>query len=133
MKAVAATVIAVFLPFSVSAYELSTPTLYSNLFWKATSNVGSISSCNELRLNAVGDLNKSFTLSMNGYLNCPTINQVFTMTGTAYFRSDNHLVMNLSTGRATTFECVLTPSFNGTCDYIYNPADFLGTLFLTWQ
>ena len=133
MKAFSTAVIATALTFSVQATDISTPALYSNMVWGVSTRINSISTCSEMRLSAIGDLNHTFTLAINGYLTCPASNLTFTLTGTAYFRNDNSLVMNLSTGRATTFECVLSPSFNGSCDYYFNPAEFLGTVALTWR
>ena len=66
-----ATALAVAIPTGAHAYQVGVPDTYADLLWRVSSNVPGLSGCNELQVDATGDLVTSTKLSIYGALNCP--------------------------------------------------------------
>ena len=122
------------LPGVASAYRVATPTTYSDLLWSVSTNVGGLSGCTELQVDATGDLVNSSKLSVYGALNCPLQQGgSFGVVGSAYFGADGSYNMTLLIGSATTLECIRWPGLSGSCTFSDTSGRALGGAFLTFR
>ena len=122
-------------PPVASAYQVGTPETYADLVWRVSSNVSGLSGCNELQLDATGDLLHSSKLSLYGALNCPfQTSGSYGMVGSSYFAMDGTFNMTLLVGSSTTLECIrLGGSLSGTCPYRDTSGARLGSVALTFS
>lgn len=122
------------LPAIAMAYRVGTPDTYADLLWRVSSNVAGLSGCNELQVDATGDLVNSSKLSVYGALNCPFQSSgSYGVVGSAYFAGDGSFNMTLFIGSTTTLECTRLPgSLSGSCSYYNTAGSRLGTAVLTF-
>ena len=135
LKTLGALALLAAIPTGAMAYRLGTPDTYSDLFWRVSTNVPGLNGCNELQLDATGDLRNSSKLSMYGALNCPLqAGGSYGVVGGGYFGSDGSFNMTLIVGSATSLECVRLPgSLSGSCSYYDSQGNFLGSAFISYR
>ncbi len=134
-KSFFATALVAAVPTLAMAYQIGVPDTYSDLLWRVSSNVPGLAGCNELQLDATGDLRLSSKLSMYGALNCPLQSGgSYGVVGSSYFGGDGSFNMTLIVGSATSLECVRLPgNLSGTCGYYDTRGSFLGSAVLTFR
>lgn len=135
LKSFCAVALVVAIPTGAMAYRVGVPDTYSDLLWRVSTNVPGLIGCNELQLDATGDLRNSSKLSMYGALNCPLqAGGSYGVVGSSYFGSDGSFNMTLIVGSATSLECVRLPSsLSGSCNYYDTRGSFLGSATLTFR
>lgn len=130
-----ATALAVAIPTGAHAYQVGVPDTYADLLWRVSSNVPGLSGCNELQVDATGDLVTSTKLSIYGALNCPfQQGGSYGVTGSGYFSSDGSFTMTLAVGASTSLQCArMSSGLNGTCTYFDTSGRSLGSAVLTFR
>ena len=107
---------------------------YRNVVWNVSTSVPEFARCNELVVDATGDLNFSNRLSVYGSLNCAATQTAFPVSGVASFVSDGTFVMNLFLSSGSVLQCFNLAGLSGTCQVITPGVNTVrGTAFLTFR
>jgi hypothetical protein len=131
MRNLAILTAAVLTAVQAQALQVSTPTLYSGLTWSTAISAPGYTTCTQLVLDAMGDLQNSNKISVFGSLNCGPSGYV--MTGSGYFAVDGSINMVLTVGVGVVIACPRLQNFGGTC-FVFDSAGFQrGTAALTFR
>jgi hypothetical protein len=135
LRLICASALAVAIPTGANAYQVGVPDTYADLLWRVSSSVPGLSGCNELQVDATGDLRTSTKLSIYGALNCPfQQGGSYGVTGSGYFSADGTFTMTLTVGASTSLQCVrLSSGLNGPCSYYDTSGSNLGSAFITFR
>jgi hypothetical protein len=97
------------------AVTFTVPTVFNGVTWTYSSNVSGQGDCNQLVLDATGDMNQGFGLGLHGFLNCT--NGSYAVSGTAYFSTSRNLNMTFQTGVGILLVCNGLPlsTLSGPC------------------
>lgn len=122
------------LPSAANAAGVGPTNTYTDVVWSVSTTVPQFAGCNELRVDATGDLNNSSNLSIYGALNCVASYTSYPVTGSAGFLSNGTFTMNLFLTNGTTLQCFNLNGLSGTCRYVTIGTNApLGTAFLTFR
>jgi hypothetical protein len=121
------------LPTVSNAIIVGTPETYTDLVWDVSTGVSGLSGCNELQIDATGDLDASTKLSIYGALNCPFQQSgSLGVVGSAYFGGDGSFNMTLVIGSSRTLRCVAWPGLSGPCTVTDMSGNPLGSASLSF-
>ena len=121
-------------PSAAQAAPFGNTGTYTNVVWNVSTSVPEFARCNELRVDATGDLNNSTNYSIYGSLNCAASNTSFPVSGSAGFISNGTFTMNLFLSSGTVLQCFNLNGLSGTCRYVTIGTNAsLGTAFLTFR
>ncbi len=95
-----------------SAAGVGTPTTYSNLVWFTSFNAAGITTCDELAVDATGDLARSDALVIYGALNCNP--GAYGVTGSVFTANDGSLNITLLVA-GYTISCPRIVGYVGSC------------------
>lgn len=115
------------------SYGMGPATIVSDLVWSFSTAVSGLSGCNELRIDAIGDLARSSKFTIYGSLNCPDVAGAFGVDGSGYLGTDGSLNVNLRIGIGAIMLCNRMPGFTGTCQLFTAAAQPLGPAQLTFR
>lgn len=122
------------LPAVSQAYRVGATDTYSDLLWSVSTSVSGLSGCNELQVDATGDLVNSSKLSIYGALNCPfQTGGSYGVVGSAYFGADGSYNMTLIIGSNTAIECFGWPGLGGPCTVLDTAGNRLGSASLAFR
>lgn len=95
-----------------AAQGAGTPTTYSNLVWFVSLNASGLTTCDQLVIDATGDLLRSDALVLYGALNCNP--GAYGVTGSVFTATDGtlHLTMLVA---GYTVSCPRVAGYSGTC------------------
>lgn len=127
-------VFAALLPNAAQSAPFGNTGTYTNVVWSVSTTVPQFARCNELRVDATGDLNNSPNISVYGALNCFAENGSYPVNGNAFFSDNGTFSMNLILSNNIVLQCFNLTGLNGTCKYIRTTDNFtLGTAFITFR
>jgi hypothetical protein len=95
-----------------TAAGVGTPTTYSNLVWFVSLNASGLTTCDQLVVDATGDLLRSDALVLYGALNCNP--GAYGVTGSAFSATDGTLHLTLMVA-GYTVSCPRLSGYAGTC------------------
>ena len=122
------------LPYAARAAPFGNTGTYTNVVWSVSTSVPEPARCNELRVDATGDLNNSSNLSIYGNLNCAVDNTFYPVSGSANFSNNGTFTMNLFLSSGVVLQCFNLPGLSGTCRYVTTETNAVrGTVFLTFR
>ena len=125
---------AALLPNAAQSAPVGNTGTYTNVVWSVSTTVPQFAGCNELRVDATGDLNNSSNLSVYGALNCVASNTSYPVTGSAGFLSNGTFTMSLFLTSGTVLQCFNLNGLSGACRYVTTGTNApLGTAFLTFR
>jgi hypothetical protein len=102
---------------NAAAYDVTTPSVVSNIQWVVSGTTGTESAnntCTLLNLDASGDWVKGSKFAIYGGLFC-TSGQTYGVTGTGFVLSQGGIAMLLSIGSQFYWTCSTTPQLGATC------------------
>ncbi|WP_395701093.1 hypothetical protein [Aquabacterium sp.] len=99
-------------PWAQAANAIGTPTTYSGLVWLTAFNADGLTSCDQLVLDATGDLVRSDALVVYGALNCHP--GVYGVTGSVFTANDGTLNLTLQLA-GYTVSCPRISGYVGGC------------------
>jgi len=121
------------LPNAAQSAPFGNTGTYTNVVWFVSTTVPELARCNELRVDATGDLNNSSNLSIYGNLNCAD-NTSYPISGVASFLNNGTFTMNLLLSSGVVLQCFNLPGLSGTCRYVTTGTNAVrGTAFLTFR
>ena len=103
---------------SAFAYDVGSPTTFSNLLWRVSGTTGTESAnstCTALSLDATGDFVTGKKFSVYGVLACNNNSTVYGVTGGGFVSSDGAVSMFLHVGAQFYWICTTDPQLNATC------------------
>ena len=122
------------LPSAANAAGVAPTNTYTDVVWSVSTSVPEFAGCNELRIDATGDLNNSSRLSVYGSLNCVASYTSYPVTGSAGFLSNGTFTMTLFVSSGTVLACNNLNGLSGTCRYVTSGTNApLGTALLTFR
>lgn len=95
-----------------AAGSIGTPTTYAGLVWYTSFNAAGLTTCDQLVVDATGDLIRSDALVVYGALNCQP--GVYGVTGSVFTASDGTLNLTLQVG-GYTVSCPRISGYAGNC------------------
>ena len=126
--------LASFVPSAAQAAPIGNTGTYTNVVWSVSTTVPQFAGCNELRVDATGDLNNSSNLSVYGGLNCVASNTSYSVTGVASFLNNGTFSLNLLLSGGTVLQCSNLPGLSGTCRYVEIGTNVIrGTAVITFR
>ena len=135
LKRLAAALLAALLASTaVQAQTLSNAYTYSGLTWAVSTGTTGLTACNELVLDATGDVYNSDNFVMAGQLYCPSLGGSYAASGNAYFDSFNNFHMTVSLGVVYQIVCdnLSGSTLSGSCPVYNNLGTQSGTAFITF-
>ena len=124
--------LAALVPSAAQAIGVGVTNTYTNVVWSVSTTVPQLAGCNELKVDATGDLNNSKSMSIYGVQNCLALGGAYPVFGTAYFADNGTFTMNLFLGAGFVLQCFNWTGLNGRCQYLTaGTGASLGTAFLT--
>ena len=115
------------------AFGATPAIIYTNLVWNVSGNAVPFSSCNQMILDASGNLNTTNKLVAYGALNCPN-GTGYAATGTAYLANNGtfNLTITLAGGAQLVCGGLSTNSLSGTCTIVNSFGSVAGTAFISY-
>ena len=131
LKKLAVLVVALLSASGSGAQTLGSTNTYSGLNWFVSTNVSGFTSCNQLFVDATGDLSNSNNYVVYGTLNCS--NGSYFSSGNAFFGADGSFNMSVSIGIGLYLVCVSLNgnTLSGECG-IYDNLGNLGPAFVSY-
>lgn len=121
-------------PGAAQAAPFGNTGTYTNVVWSVSTTVPQLAGCNELRVDATGDLNNSSNLSVYGNLNCTASNTSYPVSGVASFLNNGTFTLNLFLSNGAVLQCFNLPGLSGNCQYVSSATNArLGSAFLTFR
>jgi hypothetical protein len=116
------------------AQTLSNAYTYSGLTWALSTSTTGLTACNELVLDATGDVYNSDNFAVYGQLYCPSLGGSYAASGNAYFDSFNNFHMTVSLGVTYQMVCdnLSGATLSGSCPIYNNLGAQTGTAFITF-
>lgn len=114
-----------------SAYAAVPALVYNNFNWNFSSNVLPVG-CNNLFLDATGNLAASSKLVVYGLINCGSFG--YGVTGSAYIGNDGTLNMTLNVASGSQIVCARlnTNTLSGGCAVFNAAGGQIGTAFISY-
>ena len=132
--AVSLLALASLVPSAAQAAPFGNTGTYTHLVWNVSTSVPEFAGCNELRVDATGDLNNSSNYSIYGGLNCVASNTSYPVSGTAGLLNNGTFTMTLFLSSGSVLRCSNLNGLSGTCRYVTIGTNApLGTAFLTFR
>ena len=121
-------------PSAAQAAPFGNTGTYTNVVWNVSTSVPEFARCNELRVDATGDLNNSSRFSIYGNLNCIASGTFYPVSGSAGFSRDGTFTINLFLGSGAVLQCFNLNGLSGRCQYVTVGTNaFRGAAFLTFR
>ncbi len=132
LKKLAVVVVALLSASGSSAQTVGRTSTYSGLTWSVSTNMGGFTSCDQLFVDATGDVSNSSDYVIYGTLNCA--NGSYFSSGNAYFGADGSFNMSVSIGVAYKLVCVNLSgaTLSGSCAIYDNLGTQTGTAFISY-
>ena len=103
---------------ALAAAQAITSTLtYSNLAFSLTTSLSGYAACNELRVDASGDLVTSTKFIVYGVLNCPSTATGYTLAGSGYVGFDGSVNMAFFMSNGMALQCPRLVGLAGACTF----------------
>ena len=114
------------------AFGASPAIVYTNLLWNVSGHAAPFSSCNQMILDATGNLNTTNKLVAYGVLNCSSVG--YAASGTAYIGNNGTFNMTVTISGGAQLVCgnLSTNSLSGTCAIINSSGFQTGTAFISY-
>ena len=115
-----------------SAQTLGYTSTYGGLTWTVTTNMVDFTNCNQLFVDATGDVSNSSDYVIYGTLNCS--DGSYFSSGNAYFGTSGSFNMSVSVGVAFKLVCVGLngATLSGSCGIYDNLGTQTGTAFVSY-
>ena len=121
-------------PGAAQAAPFGNTGTYTNVVWNVSTSFPEFARCNELRVDATGDLSNSSNYSVYGSLNCIASNTSLPVSGSAGFLNNGTFTMTLFVGTGVALQCLGLNGLSGACRYVAIGTNApLGTAFLTFR
>jgi len=132
LKKLAVLVVALLSASGSSAQTFGSPSTYSGLTWAVSTDMGGLTSCNQLFVDATGDVYNSNDYVIYGTLNCS--DGSYFSSGNAYFGTSGSFNMSVSIGVAFKLVCVglSGATLSGSCGIYDNLGTQTGTAFVSY-
>lgn len=128
------TLVTLCIPQFLSAQVIGTPVTYNGLTWSASiSATGVPSSCNELKVDATGDIVRGVGIVFAGAVNCPALNGSYVATGGGYLSVYGRLNMAITFGNGYMIVCTDMNALSGSCSVVSNSGQQVGTAYLQFK
>ncbi len=111
----------------VHAFSVGVPVTFTKLVWSFSTTTSVFAGCNQIIMDATGDVVTSDYLVLAGALVCG--NSAYVVSGAAYFANTGSLNMSFSHGGYTT-TCGRISGLSGTCSTYDGAGALRGTSFV---
>lgn len=115
-----------------SAQTIGYTSTYGGLTWTVSTNMVGFTNCNQLFVDATGDVANSYDYVIYGTLNCSDGNEF--SSGNAYFSASGSFNMSVSMGVAFRLVCVglSGATLSGSCGIYDNLGNQTGTAIVSY-